>query len=219
MVDYTRKSITGMQSSTQNWHTSSQFWESYMQYRCFRTIAVRCTPKEDINAHITNFLEITNIFKINRVLDDSVRLCLFLFTPWDRAKSWLKSLPGGSITSWRTLVEKFLERYLPLSHTTKLKRRSYHFSKPQMGIYMKPGEGVRNFFENIHIMDSIVEYKFKPSMMELVQGLVTLVILKYPKRSFTWLNRYQSIVIHRIAPSLEQNQQVCTMWRWSLCEV
>lgn len=50
---------------------------------------------------------------------------------------------------------------------------------------MKPGEGVRNFFENIHIMDSIVEYKFKPSMMELVQGLVTLVILKYPKRSFT----------------------------------
>ena len=41
----------------------------------------------DLNAHITNFLEICDIFKHNGVIDDTIGLRLFPFSLRDKVKS------------------------------------------------------------------------------------------------------------------------------------
>ncbi|GKV48968.1 hypothetical protein SLEP1_g55742 [Rubroshorea leprosula] len=65
-------------------------------------------PSDDLNAHITHFLEICDTFQYNGVFDDVVRLRLFPFSLRDKAKSWLSSLPVGSITTWNMMAQKFL---------------------------------------------------------------------------------------------------------------
>ena len=54
-------------------------------------------PSEDPNLHITNILEMCDMFKANGASDDVIRLRLFLFTLKDKAKAWLNSLLVGSI--------------------------------------------------------------------------------------------------------------------------
>ena len=76
---------------------------------------------DDPNAHISNFLELYDTFKINGVSDDAIRLRLFSFSLRDKAKSWLHSLPVGSITTWDVLTQKFLAKYFSPSKTAKMR--------------------------------------------------------------------------------------------------
>ncbi|KAL5554822.1 hypothetical protein UlMin_042223 [Ulmus minor] len=62
--------------------------------------------KDDPNAHIAYFLEVCDLYKINGVSEDVVRLRVFPFSLWDKAKEWLNSLPPRSITTWNELVQK-----------------------------------------------------------------------------------------------------------------
>ena len=54
---------------------------------------------DDPNAHIANFLEIRDTFKQIGVLDNAIRLRLFLFSLRDKAKEWLNSLLAGTIAT------------------------------------------------------------------------------------------------------------------------
>ena len=71
-------------------------------------------PTEDPNLYIAYFLEICDMFRVNAVSDDAIRLRLFPFSLKDRAKEWLNSLPTGSISDWAILAQKFLAKYFPL---------------------------------------------------------------------------------------------------------
>lgn len=96
-------------------------------------------PYEDPNAHIANFVEMCNTFKINGVMDDAV-VRPFPFTLKDRAMSWLKSLPSGSITIWDMLVEKFLKIYFPPSQTIKLRNEIFSFQQLELKFYLTHGQ-------------------------------------------------------------------------------
>ncbi|XP_073031227.1 uncharacterized protein [Primulina eburnea] len=75
----------------------------------------------DPHLHLRTFLEITDTVKINDVSDEIIRLRLFPFSLRDQARSWLQSLPLGSITTWADLVTKFLSKYFPPAKSAQLK--------------------------------------------------------------------------------------------------
>ena len=84
-------------------------------------------PNEDPNLHIAYFLEICDMFRVNDVLDDAIRLRLFPFSLKDRASEWLNSLLAGSISDWATLAQKFLAKYFPPTKTVKLRNDITNF--------------------------------------------------------------------------------------------
>ena len=78
-------------------------------------------PHEDPNVHLTTFLEITDIVKMNGVTEDVIRMRLFSFSLRDKARGWLQSLQPGSINTWEELAQRFLSKFFPLSKTSQLR--------------------------------------------------------------------------------------------------
>ncbi|GJX70576.1 hypothetical protein Tco_0307747 [Tanacetum coccineum] len=61
---------------------------------------------DDPHSHIRRFYQITRTLRLNQVLDDVVKLILFLFSLKGAAKTWLENEPPCSITTWDDLVSK-----------------------------------------------------------------------------------------------------------------
>ena len=77
-------------------------------------------PHDNPNMHLTNFLEVCDTIKYNRVTEEALRLRLFPLSLGDRAKHWLTSQPPDSITTWNDLVQKFMTKFFPPSKIAQL---------------------------------------------------------------------------------------------------
>lgn len=84
---------------------------------------------EDPNAHLAQFLEIYDTFKMNGVSSDAIKLRLFPFSLRDKAKLWLHSLAPQSITSWDLLSRAFLSKYFPPGKTAKFRQEITSFAQ------------------------------------------------------------------------------------------
>ena len=67
-------------------------------------------PHDDLNKHISSFLEICDTQKINGVSLELIKLKLFPFSLKDKAKTWFNSLPKNTIVTWDEMENKFLTK-------------------------------------------------------------------------------------------------------------
>ncbi|XP_019052070.1 PREDICTED: uncharacterized protein LOC109114208 [Nelumbo nucifera] len=102
MMDYAKPTLTGAALSIVRPAISANNFEikPAIIQMIQNTVQFCGMANEDPNSHIANFLEICDTFKHNGVSDDVVRLRLFPFSLKDKAKTWLNSLPAGSIATW-----------------------------------------------------------------------------------------------------------------------
>jgi hypothetical protein len=64
---------------------------------------------------VKKFKNLCATFKFQNFSEESVHLRLFPFSFHDRAKAWLDSNMPGSITSWENLLNKFYNKFFPMS--------------------------------------------------------------------------------------------------------
>ncbi|GJS47309.1 reverse transcriptase domain-containing protein [Tanacetum coccineum] len=84
---------------------------------------------DDPHSHIRRFYQINRTLRLNQVLDDVVKLILFLFSPKGAAETWLENEPPNSITSWDDLLSKFLNQFFPHSKTRDLRKEITNFQQ------------------------------------------------------------------------------------------
>jgi hypothetical protein len=70
---------------------------------------------ENPYSHVKKFKNLCATFKFQNFSEESVHLRLFPFSFHDRAKAWLDSNMPGSITSWENLLNKFYNKFFPMS--------------------------------------------------------------------------------------------------------
>ncbi|GKA32013.1 hypothetical protein Tco_0718380 [Tanacetum coccineum] len=77
------------------------------------------SDNEDVNEHIEKVLEIVDLFHIPNITENQLMLRVFLLSLTGAASRWLRNKPTGSITTWRDLKMKFLNKYCPPGRTAK----------------------------------------------------------------------------------------------------
>ena len=84
-----------------------------MTLQMLQNIMLRGFPSENLNMHLTDFIEVCDTIEYNGVIEEALKLRLFPLSLGDRAKHWLTSQPLDSITLWNDLVQKFLTKFFP----------------------------------------------------------------------------------------------------------
>ena len=77
---------------------------------------------EDANAHLQNFLELSNTINPKGTTMDIVHLRLFLFPLLGKAKTWFYS-NKEACTTWEACSNAFLAKYFPVGKTNALRNR------------------------------------------------------------------------------------------------
>ncbi|GKD62479.1 hypothetical protein Tco_1299988, partial [Tanacetum coccineum] len=64
--------------------------------------------RSDPHRHVTDFLEVSNLFQYGENQEEAIMLRTFPFLLSGEAKTWMKVLDEGTITSWNELREAFI---------------------------------------------------------------------------------------------------------------
>ncbi|KAL4324488.1 hypothetical protein GQ457_11G026610 [Hibiscus cannabinus] len=104
------------------------------------------TPNENARQHVKSFLEICNSFKIHGVSNDVLKLKLFPYSLWDKAKTWLNNLHPGSLQSWTQLCRCFLAKFSYTNMTDHLRNQITSFRQEDDEAMLEAWERYRDLF-------------------------------------------------------------------------
>ena len=96
---------------------------------------------EDANAHVQNFLKVSNTINHRGTTLDDVRLRLFPFSLLGKAKTWFYSNKEAFMT-WEACSNAFLAKYFPVGKTNALRNRI-------SGIQQLPDETIPEAWERL----------------------------------------------------------------------
>nr|GEV80313.1 reverse transcriptase domain-containing protein [Tanacetum cinerariifolium] len=85
--------------------------------------------RDNPHTHISNFERMTATLKYRDVLNDAIKLMLFLYSLEGAARVWYEKEPPNSILTWEDLVNKFVNQFFPPSKTSHLKNEISHFTQ------------------------------------------------------------------------------------------
>ena len=114
-----------------------------MTLQMLNNIQFHRLPTENLNAHLTSFIEEYDMVKYNGVTEEALRLRIFPLSLSDQAKHWLTNQPPDSITSWNDLVHKFLTKFFPPSKIGQLVQEINTFRQFE-------GENLAEAWERFH---------------------------------------------------------------------
>ncbi|GKA62238.1 reverse transcriptase domain-containing protein [Tanacetum coccineum] len=85
--------------------------------------------RTDPHDHIREFLTICDMFKYGKTQSEAVKLLIFPFSLYDKAKTWFNELNEESITSWEQMRKAFINRFFPPSLFNRLLLEIINFSQ------------------------------------------------------------------------------------------
>ncbi|XP_074266219.1 uncharacterized protein LOC141588689 [Silene latifolia] len=84
---------------------------------------------ENPNEHLNEFLDSCDMFKVNGVSKDTIRLRLFPYFLRGSAKEWLKSCEPDSFRTWNDVSKAFLNKYFPPQRIARIKSELKGFTQ------------------------------------------------------------------------------------------
>ncbi|GJR22713.1 reverse transcriptase domain-containing protein [Tanacetum coccineum] len=85
--------------------------------------------RADPHDHIREFLAICNMFRYDKTQSEAVKLLIFPFSLYDKAKTWFNELNEESITSWEQMRKAFINKFFPPSLFNHLLLEIINFSQ------------------------------------------------------------------------------------------
>ncbi|XP_062147770.1 uncharacterized protein LOC133856738 [Alnus glutinosa] len=86
---------------------------------------------------VKTFKDICATFKFQNFSEESVHLRLFPFSLHYRAKAWLDSNMPGSITSWDNLLNKFYNKFFPMSKVNECIKEISSFTQEENKFFLE----------------------------------------------------------------------------------
>lgn len=86
-------------------------------------------PLDDLDEHLSDFLQVVDTIKVNGLLHEVIKLKLFPFSLREKVRHNYKSLKSGSITTWDQLIEEFFDMFYQIKKTVELRGKIINFKK------------------------------------------------------------------------------------------
>jgi hypothetical protein len=90
--------------------------------------------------HVKKFKDMCATFKFHNFSEKLVNLKLFPFSLHDRAKAWLDFNTLESITSWESLLNKFYNKFFPMSKVNECRKEISLFTQEEDGKFFESWE-------------------------------------------------------------------------------
>ncbi|KAL2944034.1 Protein virC2 [Bienertia sinuspersici] len=117
--------LFGRSSMLQISNSSLNSFSTFISNDSFARLANECPV-----SHISSFLEMCYIVKINNVSEDTIRSRLFPFSLRDRAREWFTNEGVSTFDTWDKLPKAFLVKFLGQEKTAKPRNELETFQQP-----------------------------------------------------------------------------------------